>query len=102
MEEQNECLFKNIYTESIFNGEDSEKIAEGQFPLILAKDGVFTKLYVSDAELNNYGIFDALDEDVAAQRELHGKNLPIVWVRAEEGGMHPTGFENKVRDESGE
>jgi hypothetical protein len=102
MEEQLECQFKNIYVELKFSTEDTEKIAEGQFPLILAKDGVFTKLYVSDAELNNYGIFDALDEDVAAQRELHGQNLPIVWVRAEAGGMHPTGFENKVRDESGE
>jgi len=102
MEEQLECQFKNMYVEWTFSTEDSEKIAEGQYPLILAKDGVFTKLYVSDVELNNYGIFDALDEDVAAQRELHGQNLPIVWVRAEEGGMHPTGFENKIRTESGE
>ena len=99
MEEQNKCLFKNIYTELIFNGEDSAKIAEGQFPLILAKDGVFTKLYVSDVELDNYGIFDALDEDTVAQRELHGQNLPIVWVRAENGGMHETGFEHKIAEE---
>lgn len=96
MEEQLECQFKGRYTESQFSTEDTEKIAEGQFPLILAKDGVFTKLYVSDAELNNYGIFDALDEDAAAQHELHGQNLPIVWVRSEEGGMTPTGITNKV------
>jgi hypothetical protein len=102
MEEQQEVQFKGIYTESQFSTEDTEKIAEGQFPLILAKDGVFTKLYVSDAELNNYGIFDALESDVIAQRELHGQNLPIVWVRAEDGGMHPTGFENQIREESGE
>jgi hypothetical protein len=102
MEEQQEVQFKGIYTESQFSTEDTEKIAEGQFPLILAKDGVFTKLYVSDAELDNYGIFDALESDVIAQRELHGQNLPIVWVRAEGGGMHPTGFENQIREESGE
>ena len=102
MEEQLECQFKNIYVELKFSTEDTEKIAEGQFPLILAKDGVFTKLYVSDAELDNYGIFDALESDVIAQRELHGQNLPIVWVKAEDGGMHPTGFENQIRNESGE
>jgi hypothetical protein len=34
---------------------------------------------------------------------LHGQNLPIVWVAAEDGsGMHPTGFENQLREESGE
>ena len=96
MEQQNECLFRSIYTEPLFNEEDSAKIAEGQFPLILAKDGVYTKLYVTDAELDNYGIFNATDEDVVAQRELHGQNLPLVWVRAEDGsGMYPTGFEPK-------
>jgi hypothetical protein len=98
MEEQLECQFKGVYSESIFSGEDAEKIAEGQYPLILAKDGVFTKLYVSEAELNNYGIFDALDEDIAAQHELHGQNLPIVWVRSEEGGMTPTGIEHKISE----
>jgi hypothetical protein len=96
MEEQHECLFRNIYNENGFSPEDAEKIAEGQFPLILAKDGVFTKLYVSESELSNYGIFDALDEDAAAQHELHGQNLPIVWVRSEEGGMTPTGITNKI------
>lgn len=95
-EQQYECLFRSIYTEPFFNEEDTAKIAEEQYPIILAKDGVFTKLYVSDAELDNYGIFDALDEDAAAQHELHGPHVPIVWVRAEEGGMHPTGFDHKV------
>lgn len=103
MEEQYECLFRNIYTEkSQFSQEDSDKIDEGQYPIILAKDGVYTKLYVTDDELNSYGIFDAQDEDVVAQRELHGPHVPIVWVRAEGGGMHPTGFEPKVLSSEGE
>ena len=97
-EEKFECMFRGIYTEPNFNAEDTAKIAEGQFPLILAKDGVYAKLYVSDAELDNYGIFNATDEDVAAQRELHGPGVPIVWVRAEGGGMHPTGIEPKWED----
>ena len=46
--------------------------------------------------MSNYGIFDALDEDAAAQHELHGPNVPIVWVRAENGGMTETGIEHKV------
>ena len=97
MEETRECLFRNIYNETGFSSEDTAKIAEGEFPLILAKDGVFTKLYVSEDELTNYGIFDALDSDAEAQEQLHGPKVPIVWVAAEDGsGMHPTGFENKV------
>jgi len=99
MEEQFECQFKGIYAELTFSDEDTAKIAEGQYPLILAKDGVFTKLYVSETDLNNYGIFDALDEDVAAQREIHGQNLPIVWVRGEDGGMSETGIEHKVLEQ---
>ena len=90
------CQFKGVYTSLQFSEEDSAKISEGQFPLILAKDGAFTKLYVSESELDNYGIFDALDTDVLAQSELNGPNVPIVWVRAEEGGMTPTGIEPKV------
>jgi muconolactone delta-isomerase len=96
------CQFKSMYTSLPFSEADTAKIAEGQFPLILAKDGSFTKLYVSESELDNYGIFDALDSDVEAQRELHGENLPIVWVRAEGGGMAETGFEHQVRVQVGE
>jgi hypothetical protein len=103
MEEQHECLFRSIYTEPFFSAEDAERIAEGQFPIILAKDGIFTKLYVSDSELDNYGIFDANDEDKAAQKEINGPHVPIVWVRAEDGsGMHPTGIEPKVQSEPNE
>jgi hypothetical protein len=102
MEEQLGCQFKGMYSESLFNEEDTAKIAEGQYPLILAKDGVFTKLYVSDAELDNYGIFDALQTDVNAQNELHGPKVPIVWVKAEDGGMHETGFDRQIREESAE
>lgn len=96
MEEQLECQFKGIYAELSFSEEDTAKIAAGEYPLILAKDGAFTKLYVSEAELDDYGIFDALDADAEAQHELHGQNLPIVWVKGEDGGMHPTGLEHKV------
>jgi pyruvate/2-oxoacid:ferredoxin oxidoreductase alpha subunit len=102
MEQQFECQFKGIYTELRFNEEDTAKIAEGQFPLILAKDGVFTKLYVSETELDNYGIFDALDEDAAIQQDLHGPSVPIVWVRDENGGMTETGIEHKVIEQTEE
>ena len=94
MEKQYECLFRTIYTElSQFNEEDSIRIAQGEYPIILAKDGVYTKLYVSDDDLDNYGIFDATIADKDAQKELHGPHVPIVWVRAEGGGMTPTGIE---------
>lgn len=102
MEEQFECQFKSVYTELSFSNEDTAKIAAGEYPLILAKDGVFTKLYVSEAELDNYGIFDALDEDADTQHDLHGPNVPIVWVRGEDGHMTPTGIENKITEQPAE
>jgi hypothetical protein len=96
MEEQLGCQFRGIYAELEFGTEDTQKIADGQYPLILAKDGVFTKIYVSDSDLDNYGIFDALDTDVDAQHELHGFNVPIVWVKNEAGSMTETGIEHKI------
>lgn len=96
MEEQLECQFKGVYTDRTFNEVENAKIAEGQYPIILAKDGVFTKLYVNEVELNNYSIWDALDADADAQHELHGENIPIVWQQNGEGGMFDTGLQHKV------
>ena len=98
MEEQLGCQFRGIYTELEFSTEDTQKIADGQYPLILAKDGVFTKIYVSDSDLDNYGIFDVLDTDATTQRELHGLNVPIVWVKGEDGSMTETGIEHKISE----
>lgn len=96
MEEQLECQFKDVYAQLSFNEADTAKIAEGQYPIILAKDGAFTKLYVNSTELNNYSIWDALDADAEAQHELHGENIPIVWQADGEGGMFETGMQHKV------
>lgn len=74
---------------------DRASVENGQYPLILAQNGVFTKIHVSIDDLPKYSNWDAKDEDAAAQRELHGMNLPIVW---ESNGveMIPTGIEHKV------
>jgi hypothetical protein len=79
-----------------FSAEEAVKIEAGEYPIILARDGVFTKKYITVDELNHYTNWDALDADVIAQRELHGSSVPIVWEANPEGGMYETGLEHKI------
>lgn len=83
-----------IFTEAGLNEIELAKIANGEFPILVAQNGVFTKRYVSEAELAKYSHWDALQSDKDAQREIHG-NLPIVWECGEDG-MIPTGLEHEV------
>ncbi len=62
------------------------QIAEGKYPVILAKDGKFEYILCSEAELENYCMFDALDEDASAQWEMHGF-APIVYDGFDTGGI---------------
>ena len=75
--------------------EDRASVDNGQYPVILAQHGEFKKIHVVESELKWYTNWDAKDEDAIAQRELHGKILPIVW-ECSENGMIPTGIEHKV------
>jgi hypothetical protein len=72
-----------------FNEEQTTKMSEGLYPIVLAKDGKFELKYITTEEMGNYSHWDAKDEDAAAQRELYG-NAPIVWDGSE------TGLEHKV------
>ena len=69
-----------------FSEEALAKIAEGKYPVILAKDGKFEYLECSEAELENYSMFDALDEEAAAQWAMHGF-APIVYDGFDTGGI---------------
>ncbi len=70
------------------------QVSAGQFPILLAQEGVFTKKYVTEAELPKYSHWDALQSDKDAQKEIHG-NLPIVWECGEDG-MIPTGLQHEI------
>jgi hypothetical protein len=85
----NIAVFTNEAEVKSFSEEQLAKIAEGQYPIVLAKDGKFELKYITAEEMVNYSHWDAKDEDAAAQHELHG-NTPIVWDGTE------TGLEHKV------
>lgn len=80
-----------VYETNQFSAEDAASIEAGNYPVILAQNGEFTKLYVSLDELAKYSHWDAKDEDAEAQRLEHGANVPIVW-----DGLTETGLEHKV------
>lgn len=83
-----------IFNESNLNDAEMAQVANGLFPIIVAQGGVFTKRYVSEAELSKFSHWDALQTDKDAQHEIHG-NLPIVW-ECGENGMIETGLEHQV------
>jgi hypothetical protein len=80
-----------VYDTNEFDAENAASIEAGNYPVILAQNGQFTKVLVPLAELAKYTHWDAKDEDAIAQRELHGQNVPIVW-----DGLADTGLEHKV------
>jgi len=88
-------LNKNVYQTVDFSEIEIAQIEAGQFPILLAQGGAFTKKYVTEAELAKFSHWDALEADKIAQKEIHG-NLPIVWEYCPENGMIATGLEHQV------
>ena len=88
-------LNTNVYQASDFPESEVAQIEAGQFPILLAQSGTFTKKYVTEAELAKFSHWDALEADKIAQKEIHG-NLPIVWEYCPENGMIATGLEHQV------
>lgn len=84
-----------FYQLNVFSAEDTQKIEGGEYPIILAQNGQFTKLFISAENMPKYSHWDALDSDREAQLELHGVGLPIVWESNEDGGIEP-GIPHKV------
>jgi hypothetical protein len=80
-----------VYETHNFSADDAASIEAGNYPVILAQNGEFTKLYVPLSELAKYSHWDAKDDDAEAQRLEHGVNIPIVW-----DGLTETGLEHKV------
>lgn len=72
---------------SSFTEEQAAKIGQGQYPIILAKEGKFEFLYISESDFELYSHFDATDEDAAAQHEQHGIAVPIVYDGFDTGGI---------------
>ena len=94
-----EVVYTGNLNTSVFNEIDipAAEVAQveaGQFPILVAQGGEFTKRYVTESELSKFSHWDALEADKTAQKEIHG-NLPIVW-ECGENGMIETGLEHQV------
>lgn len=73
-------------TSTMFSEEKVQSIANGQYPIILAKDNKFEHKYITADELSLYHHYDAIDSDVEAQYALHGYS-PIVYDGFDTGGL---------------
>jgi hypothetical protein len=73
-------------TSSNFSEEKVQSIANGQYPIILAKDNKFEHKYITADELSLHHHYDATDSDVEAQYALHGYS-PIVYDGFDTGGL---------------
>ena len=85
----------NVYQAADFSEVEMAQVGAGQFPILVAQNGEFTKRYVTEAELPKFSHWDALEADKIAQKEIHG-NIPIVWEYSSETGMIETGLEHQV------
>ena len=88
-------LNTNVYQAYDFPESVMAQVEAGQFPILVAQGGVFTKRYVTEAELPKFSHWDALEADKIAQKEIHG-NIPIVWEYSSETGMISTGLEHQI------
>ena len=88
-------LNTNVYQASDLPEAEMAQVGAGQFPILVAQGGEFTKRYVTEAELPKFSHWDALEADKLAQKEIHG-NIPIVWEYSSENGMIATGLEYQV------
>ena len=79
-------VFTGENTQGAYSEEAALNIAQGKYPVILAKDGKFEYKLVSEVELETLSMFDAMDEDAAAQWAMHGF-APIVYDGFDTGGI---------------
>jgi hypothetical protein len=76
---------------------ENSQIQSGNFPILLAQNGVVTKKYVSEVELDTYEHFDIADE-VKAQHQEIDPGVPVVWDWAL--GIDAVGITPKVVEQS--
>jgi len=81
-------LMVSVYNDNIglFSAEAAEKIANGEYPIHFAANGVYEYKFVAESELESYSNYDPTDEDLATITELHGY-APVVYDGFSTGGV---------------
>lgn len=77
--------------------EISQRVENGEYPIIFANSGKFEHMFVSAEELGNFEHWDALDEDVERLAAEHGF-APILY----NGIPDSVGMQHKVLDHTSE
>jgi hypothetical protein len=87
-------LSKNLFdgASQIMLDEDKANVLAGNYPIILAQNGVFTKKHITESEFNKYDSWDAIISTRDEQWGIHGYAVPIVCECDENGAME-TGIE---------
>ena len=82
-------LSKGLYSNSVefMNDEDRNNVTSGNYPIIVAQNGVFTKKHISEAEFVKYDNWDAVIATRDEQWGIHGYAVPIVCECNEDGAM---------------
>jgi len=88
-------LTKGLYDNSVeyMNDVDKESVSAGNYPIILAQGGVFTKKHITESEFINYNNWDAIISMRDEQWGIHGYAVPIVQESNEDGAIE-TGIES--------
>ena len=82
-------LSMGLYTGAAEHMSDVDKasVLAGNYPIILAQNGVFTKKYITESEFVNYNHWDAMAGVIDEQWNLHGYAVPIVQECNEDGAV---------------
>ena len=88
-------LTKGLYDNSIdyMNDEEKANVLAGNYTIILAQNGVFTKKHITESEFIKYNNWDAIISMRDEQWGIHGYAVPIVQECSEEGVIE-TGIES--------
>jgi hypothetical protein len=91
-------LTKGLYDNSVeyMNDTDKASVSAGNYPIILAQGGGFTKKHITESEFINYNNWDAIISTRDEQWGIHGYAVPIVQ-ECNENGVIETGIESAPR-----
>jgi hypothetical protein len=84
-------LNKEYYTDviDVYRPDYKEHILNGLYPAHLAKDGVYTIIWLREEEITNYSIFNCTDEDFVRLKNGEYYGWPVVHEGDGDCGIEP-------------
>jgi hypothetical protein len=84
-------LSKQYYMDviDVYRPDYRERILNGEYPAHLAKDGVYTIVWLKEEEITTYSIFNCTDEDFVKMKNGEFYGWPIVHDTDTDCGITP-------------